>query len=108
MDQQYKRISVLIVDDHEMVRMGVAMLLQDRERIEVIGTAETFPQAMEYAKRLKPDVVLLDLHLAEGLIVDRIPELLKINGSCKVLALTASAGNDELYLSALKQVWSVS
>ncbi len=96
-------IRLLIVDDHELARVGVSMLLEQQAGIEVIGAVGRFAEALETAKQLKPDVILLDLHLAEGLIIDRIPELIDHNQACKVLVLTASVNTKELHLNALRQ-----
>jgi DNA-binding NarL/FixJ family response regulator len=96
-------IRLLIVDDHELARVGVSMLLEQQAGIEVIGAVGSFAEALEAAWRLLPDVILLDLHLAEGLIIDRIPELLSHNLSCKVLVLTAAVNTKELHLNALRQ-----
>jgi DNA-binding NarL/FixJ family response regulator len=54
-------ITVLLVDDHELVRDGLRMLLQSAEDIQVVGEAENGHQAVQEAIRLQPDVILLDL-----------------------------------------------
>lgn len=96
-------IRLLVVDDHELARMGVAMLLTHQAGMEVVGAAGSFAEAAEMVKQLKPDVILLDLHLAEGLVIDRIPELIGRGPTVKVLILTATVDNQELHLSALRQ-----
>lgn len=55
-----KRIRVLLVDDHALVRMGFRRLLEDDAEIEVIGEATDGAQAVELAKKLGPDVVVMD------------------------------------------------
>lgn len=57
-------IKVLIVDDHEVVRLGIAGLLSDTE-IEVVGDVGTGEAAIAAVKKLKPDVVLLDVRIPE-------------------------------------------
>src|SRR5947209_1246815 len=54
-------ITVLLVDDHALVRDGLRMLLQSADDIQVVGEAENGQQAVQEAIRLRPDVVLLDL-----------------------------------------------
>lgn len=56
-------ISVLVVDDHELVRVGVQRLLADADDIEVIGEAENGEEAIEKAKQLQPNVVLMDINM---------------------------------------------
>jgi CheY-like chemotaxis protein/two-component sensor histidine kinase len=55
------RIRVLLVDDHEVMRQGLATLLDDLEDIEVVGHAGDGREAIECAERLRPDVVIMDL-----------------------------------------------
>ena len=56
-------IRVLIVDDHALVRTGMRMILSAQTDIEVLGEAESGEEALPLVRRLKPDVVLCDLHL---------------------------------------------
>jgi DNA-binding NarL/FixJ family response regulator len=55
------RIRVLLADDHKLVREGIALLLVGHPRIEVLGQAGDGQEAIEKARRLKPDVVLMDV-----------------------------------------------
>src|SRR5437764_8363905 len=56
-----QKITVLIADDHTIVRRGLRSLLQTEKDIEVIGEADTGRQAVQLAVALKPDVVLMDI-----------------------------------------------
>ena len=56
-------IRVFLVDDHALVRVGMRMILSAETDIEVVGEAETGADALPQIRRLKPDVVLCDLHL---------------------------------------------
>ena len=80
-------ISVLIVDDHPVVRRGLRVLLEVQDGIEVAGEAGDGPVALALAAELKPDVILLDLKLPglDGLAV--LAEL--HNTPAKVLILTS-------------------
>lgn len=60
-------IRVLLVDDHPVVRSGVAALLGGEASIEVVGAAATGEEALRLVEDLAPDVVLCDLRLGEGL-----------------------------------------
>ena len=56
-------IKVLVVDDHDLVRMGISRMLSDSIDIEVIGEADSGDMAIKLAKQLRPDVVLLDVNM---------------------------------------------
>jgi len=75
-------IRVLLADDHQIVREGIAVLLEDDERITVVGEAEDGRDALEQAQRLDPDVVLMDVNMPEmnGIeatrrLTDTMPEI---------------------------------
>ncbi len=63
-------LSVLIVDDHDMVAAGLRALLEDEDDIEVIGSVGTVSDAVAAAERHRPDVVLMDYRLPDGSGVD--------------------------------------
>ena len=63
MSQTYT--SVFIVDDHRVVRQGLRSLLSQYPNIQVVGEADGGPETVELITSLKPDVVLLDIRLAE-------------------------------------------
>ncbi len=90
------KIRVLIVDDHAIVRMGLAALLESDDGILVIGEAEDGNSAVRKALRLKPDIVIMDILMPgpDGIVAtrqikERIPEV-------KVLILTTSTVSDDL------------
>lgn len=58
-----KKIRVLIADDHQVVREGLSAILNAKEDIEVIGEARDGVEAVEKAKELKPDVILMDISM---------------------------------------------
>jgi DNA-binding NarL/FixJ family response regulator len=89
-----KKISVLLVDDHTVVRQGLRALLQAEEDIEVAGEAENGRQAVAMAKKDPPDVVVMDIAmpLLNGLEATR--QILKNQTNTKVLVLT-SYGDDD-------------
>src|SRR5436309_8305708 len=60
-----KPVRILVADDHEVVRRGLRAILETREGWEVSGEAATGREAVEQAKQLKPDVVVLDLVMPE-------------------------------------------
>ena len=89
-----KKIGVLLVDDHTVVRQGLRALLKSEEDIEVVGEAENGRQAVAAARKTPPDVVVMDIAmpLLNGLEATR--QILKLVPTTKVLVLT-SYGDDE-------------
>jgi DNA-binding NarL/FixJ family response regulator len=94
-------ISVLIVDDHAVVRQGLRALLESRPEVTVAGEAADGQSALEQARALRPDVVLLDLLLPDLSGVE-VTERLRAEGlPCKVLILTSSL-EDRLVAAAVR------
>ncbi|WP_143663445.1 response regulator transcription factor, partial [Streptomyces bobili] len=60
-------IRILVCDDHAVVRAGLLALLGSAPDIEVVGEAGSGEEALALARRLRPDVVLMDLQLGEGI-----------------------------------------
>jgi DNA-binding NarL/FixJ family response regulator len=80
-------IRVLIVDDHPVVRQGLAALLSVQDDIEVAGEAGDGPAAISLAGSVSPDVVILDLKLPG---MDGVAVLSELAGTCRVLVLTSA------------------
>lgn len=59
------KITLLIADDHEVIRMGISQIFSGHPKIEVIGTASSGREAVDLARKLNPDVVLLDITMPE-------------------------------------------
>ena len=68
-------VRVLVVDDHPVVRQGVGMLLRPDPNIIIVGEARSGKEAIDSARRLRPDVMLLDLRLPDMLASEAIPLL---------------------------------
>ena len=81
-------ISVFIVDDHPVVRLGLRTMLESEENISVIGTAGTALEAITEVQRLRPDVVLMDLRMPEMGGTEAIAELRRIQPDVRILVLT--------------------
>jgi DNA-binding NarL/FixJ family response regulator len=96
-----KRISVLLVDDHTVVRQGLRALLEGEEDIRVVGEAENGRRAVALAKTTLPDVVLMDVAMPVLNGIEATRQILKNLPSTKVLALT-SYGDDD-YVAQLMQ-----
>jgi DNA-binding NarL/FixJ family response regulator len=82
------RLRILIADDHEVVRRGLASLLQAQPGWEVVGEASDGREAVEKAKQLKPDFAILDIGMPNlnGLAATR--QLAQLDPDCKIIVLT--------------------
>ncbi|MFH1602326.1 MAG: response regulator transcription factor [Pseudomonadota bacterium] len=93
-------IRLLIVDDHEVVRMGLRTLFHHVPDIEVVGEAGTVANAIAEAARLTPTVVLMDMRLPDGTGVEACREILAENPQTRILFLT-SYDDQEAMLAAV-------
>jgi len=96
-----KRIRVLIAEDHTIVRQGLSALLRGEADIEVVGEASDGAEATEMAKRLVPDVVLMDVAMKNLNGLDATRNIKKLFPSMKVLVLTMY-DNEEMIFQILK------
>jgi two-component system response regulator DevR len=83
------RIRLMLVDDSEVVRMGLRALLGSEPSLSLVGEAGTVAAAVETCARLKPDVVLLDIRLPDGTGFDACRQILKRLPDTRVLVLTS-------------------
>lgn len=83
-----KSIKVLIVDDHAILRMGLASLLASKKDIEVVGDAASGEAAVKKAARLRPDVVIMDLMMSGMDGCEATRQILSSSPETKVLILT--------------------
>lgn len=92
---------LLLVDDHEVVRLGLKALLQRYPQFEVVGEAGTAKDAIDQAARLKPDVILMDIRLPGTSGIEACEEITRTDPNIKVIILTSYA-EDEMLFSAIR------
>src|SRR3954469_19356176 len=81
--------TIVLADDHAVVRSGLKLLLESEEDFEVVAIAGTADDALRYVRGHKPDVLVLDLHMPGGRSsLDAIPEVSEASPGTKVVVLT--------------------
>jgi DNA-binding NarL/FixJ family response regulator len=80
---------VLVVDDHDLVRMGITRMLADVDGLQVVGQADSGEEALKKARELKPDVVLMDVKMPGIGGLEATRKLLRSHTDIKVVAVTA-------------------
>ena len=94
------RLRLLIVDDHEIVRQGLVALLGRREGFEVVAEAGSVAEAIDQARKLQPDVVVMDVRLPDGSGIEACREIRAELPNTRVIMLT-SYPDEEAVLSAI-------
>lgn len=89
-------IRLLLVDDHEVLRMGLRALLSDFSEFEIVGETGVGSEVVELSRKLRPDVVLLDLNLKETKGSEVCRELKLLDPCPKVLVLTSYSDRDHV------------
>lgn len=91
-----KRIHIVVIDDHALFRAGLIGLLGDMPEFEVVGEASNGRDAIEVVRKLKPEVVLLDVNMP-GLSGIEVVEELKPKERCSIIMLTISKHEEDLF-----------
>ena len=94
-------IKIMIVDDHPMVRKGLAMFVNGSDGLQLIGEAGNAKDALSLYKRELPDVVLMDMVLSETSGANIIRRIRQINPEAAIIALT-SFGEEKIIKDALQ------
>lgn len=96
-----KRLRVLLVDDHEVVRLGLITLLGDIPWVEIVGEAGSADKAIAQVGALNPDVVVLDIHLPGESGIQACRRIKADNPQVEIIMLTSSS-EDDLVFKALE------
>jgi DNA-binding NarL/FixJ family response regulator len=93
-------LRIILVDDHEVVRLGLKSLLSRNSQFEIIDEASTASEAVEKTFRLKPDIVVMDIRLPGKSGIEACREITSAQPQTKVIMLTSYA-EDELLFDAI-------
>jgi two-component system response regulator DevR len=96
-----KAIRLLLVDDHEVLRLGLRTLFSEAGGVQVVGEAGTIADAIVEAARLKPEVVLMDVRLPDGSGIEACRTIRAQRPEARVLFLTSFADDDAVLASIL-------
>ncbi|MGM0753362.1 MAG: response regulator transcription factor [Bacillota bacterium] len=91
------KVKVMIVDDHEMVRLGMKTYLLTEDRIEFLGEAKSGKEAAQLAKLYMPDVILMDLLMENGNGIDATKKILTFHPHCKIIILTSYYDDEKVF-----------
>lgn len=92
-----KDIKVLLIEDHMMIRMGTALVIEKTEGITLTGEAEDGLQGVEMAKELLPDVILMDIGLPVIDGIEATKRIKELNLNSKILIFTSRDNDDDVF-----------
>ena len=90
-------IRVVFVDDHEMVRIGVASYLSAQPDIEVVGEADDGRKGVELALELRPDIILMDLVMKEMDGIEATRQIIEQWPEAKIIIVTSFLDDEKVY-----------
>lgn len=92
-----KEIKVLLVEDHTMIRMGTALVIEKTDGITLVAQAEDGQQGVDMAKEYLPDVVLMDIGLPVIDGIEATRQIKESNLNCKILIFTSRDNDDDVF-----------
>jgi len=90
-------IRILIADDHAVVRAGLRALIESKPDMELIGEAANGIEAVEKARELRPDVILMDLVMPRKGGIEAIGDIMRENPEARILVLTSFSEDDQAF-----------
>ena len=98
-DVEQKKISIVIADDHDVIRDGLVSILAKWPEIVVVGEARNGIDAIQRWEACRPDIILLDLKMPKMDGIGVLKQIRKKDPLAKVIILTTFAGDDDVYQS---------
>ena len=95
------KMRIVLVDDHEVVRLGLKVLLEQSDHFEVVGEANNAKEAVEITGKFRPDIVLMDIRLPGASGIEACEEITQLYPEVRVVMLTSYA-EDEMLFSAIR------
>ena len=92
-----EQVAVLLVDDHELIRSGLAAVIDLEDDLAVVGTAGSVNEALRRYAELQPRVVIADLQLPDGTGLDIVRTLRKQSDEVGLIVLTMHSGDDQIF-----------
>jgi DNA-binding NarL/FixJ family response regulator len=97
MEAGAEAIRILIVDDHPIMRVGIAAIINAQPRMQVVGQAGTAGDAVRMFESLQPDLTLMDLRLPDRSGVEAIRTIRAISPKAKIIVLTTYEGDEDIH-----------
>src|SRR3989304_3047710 len=96
---------IILVDDHEVVRLGLKSLLERHPQFDIVGEASSAREALEQVHALNPDVVVMDIRLPGTSGIEACEQIVNQYPNTKVIMLTSYAEDEMLFLAIGAGAW---
>jgi len=93
----HPKIRIMCVEDHRIVREGIALIINQEADMEVVGACSSGDEAVTLYKETKPDVVLMDLRLGKTSGVDAIKAIREFDANARIVVLTMYEGDEDIF-----------
>ncbi|MFC7502021.1 response regulator [Nocardioides sp. CPCC 206347] len=91
------KITVLLIDDHELIRNGLGAVLDLEEDLDVVATAGSVAEGIERWRQFQPDVVITDLQMQDGTGLDVVRTIRKESDTVGLIVLTMHSGDEQIF-----------
>jgi DNA-binding NarL/FixJ family response regulator len=96
-----RSITVLVVDDHALVRAAISQVLSSQPEIKCVVASQDYAKAEEQVAKLYPDIILLDMHIAHGDSIEEIRRLRKLSPDSRIMALADVENEREAFAAIM-------